>query len=89
MGTPMDQIPRIGFEPPAALGSLAVPAIRTVNGQIALNTTAQASTTAITNVSTTTVPVTTLALDPRQARQVTSYVDLDAPAEGDLELNYG
>ncbi|RKP05178.1 hypothetical protein THASP1DRAFT_20109 [Thamnocephalis sphaerospora] len=51
VGTPLDQIPRIGFEPP-------------------------------------TTPAAPLAL-PAMPRQVTSYVDLDAPAEGDLELNYG
>ncbi|KAI8053415.1 hypothetical protein BDF22DRAFT_474611 [Syncephalis plumigaleata] len=98
VGTPMDQIPRIGFEPPTASPSLSLPAataaaIRTPTIPMAL-TGGMAGIGALTASSNAVASAVSqaasqLALDPRQNREVTSYVDLDAPVEGDLELNYG
>ncbi|KAG9063976.1 hypothetical protein KI688_004090 [Linnemannia hyalina] len=76
-GTPMDQIPRIGFDFTKRRGSKEESGdkARTKQPDVAPPR-----------------PPTSMMLDPRSRmsdpRKVTSYVDLDAPAEGDLDSKY-
>ncbi|ORX91462.1 hypothetical protein K493DRAFT_286786 [Basidiobolus meristosporus CBS 931.73] len=70
VGTPMHQIPRIGFDTPRGRGA---------GGRVLFGS-------ADRNKKTPGAPVDRLPVDPRQVK---SYVDLDAPAEGDVDIHYG